>query len=258
MADTVMTVRLVAKELARPGGHPRQLHAQAPGRRAGIGHAHAPVALGGRAQRLHRRGAPLRPLADRAPVHRRAPAPCPRDHGGHQPVGQLLQATGERLRGAHQHQLGPQQPLGPRAGAGREAEQDGVDPGRVPGPRQRLQPVSRLRGDPGRRAARHRGRLRAPARGRRQPLRAVGLGAGGQGDRPVAEHARTTRSTRWSAPRCWPTRWATTSSSGSCATSGPSGPPTGPRSASSSSTATSRCYERPARRPGRAGRSPRG
>ena len=50
--------------------------------------------------------------------------------------------------------------------------------------------------------------------------------------------ASTTRSTRWSAPSCWPTPSASTSSSGSSATSGPSGRRTSPRSPSSSSTAT--------------------
>ena len=47
MADTVMTVRLVVKEMARQQGVLRQLHAQAPGRRAGLGHAHPHVPLRG-------------------------------------------------------------------------------------------------------------------------------------------------------------------------------------------------------------------
>ena len=48
MADTVMTARMVVKEMARQEGVFASLHAQAPGRRAGLGHAHPhlPVARG--------------------------------------------------------------------------------------------------------------------------------------------------------------------------------------------------------------------
>ena len=57
MADTVMTTRMVIKEMAAARRRLRQLHAQAAGRRAGIGPAHPHLAVGGRAQRLRRRGA---------------------------------------------------------------------------------------------------------------------------------------------------------------------------------------------------------
>ena len=63
MADTVMTVRLVVKEMAAPRGRARQLHAQAAGRGPGLGHAHPPVAVRGEHQRLLRPRRPLRALA---------------------------------------------------------------------------------------------------------------------------------------------------------------------------------------------------
>ena len=71
----------------------RQLHAQAPHRRAGIGHAHPPVAVRGRHQRLLRPRRPLRAVGGGQALHRRPAAPRPRDHRRHQPVGQLLQAA---------------------------------------------------------------------------------------------------------------------------------------------------------------------
>ena len=154
MADTVMTVRLVVKETAQREGDPRQLHAQAPGRRAGLGHAHPPVAVRGRHNAFSDDGRPLRAVPGGQALHRRAAAPRPRDHGRHQPVGQLLQAPGPRLRGPGPRVLGPQQPLRARPGPGGQARQAGVDPDRVPGARHGLQPVPRLRRDPRGRAAR--------------------------------------------------------------------------------------------------------
>ena len=94
MADTVMTVRLVVKETAQRTGRARQLHAQAAGRRPGLGHAHPPVAVRGRHQRLLRPRGPRRAVRGGQAVHRRPAPPRPRDHGRHQPVGQLLQAPG--------------------------------------------------------------------------------------------------------------------------------------------------------------------
>ena len=79
-------------------------------------------------------------------LHRRPAAPRPRDHRRHQPAGQLLQAADRRLRGAGLRHLGPQQPLGPGAGAGHQAGQGVVDPHRVPGARSGLQPLPGLLG----------------------------------------------------------------------------------------------------------------
>ena len=57
----------------------------------------------------------LSPVAKQ--LHRRPAAPRGRDHRGHQPDGEQLQAPGARLRGAGAHQLGPQQPQRPHPGA---------------------------------------------------------------------------------------------------------------------------------------------
>ena len=120
-----------------PRGRLRLLHAQAASGRPGLGHAHPPLALGGRAQRVRRRSGPLRALRGGAPLHRGPLAPRPRDHRRDQPVGQLLQAPHRRVRGAGPRQLGAQQPLGARAGPRRQDGQDRVDPAGVPGTRQR-------------------------------------------------------------------------------------------------------------------------
>jgi len=71
MADTVMTVRLVVKEIARKENIHRELHAQAACGRPGLGDAHAPLALAGRAERLCRPRRPLRTVAGREAVHGR-------------------------------------------------------------------------------------------------------------------------------------------------------------------------------------------
>ena len=65
MADNVMTFRLVVKEVAQEHGVLRHLHAEAPRRRAGLGHAHPPVALRGRRQRLPRPRRRVRPVEGR-------------------------------------------------------------------------------------------------------------------------------------------------------------------------------------------------
>ena len=158
MADTVMTARMVIKEMARQEGvfasfMPKPL----PGVQGSGMHTHISLWEGERNAFVDENDE-LRALRRGAPVHRRAAAPRPRDHRGHQPVGQLLQAAHRRLRGAGPRQLGPQQPLGAGPGARRQDGQDRVHPARVPGARQRLQPVPGLRRDPRRRPARHRPR----------------------------------------------------------------------------------------------------
>ena len=55
MADSVMTFRLVVKEVAASRGRARHVHAQAARGRAGLGHAHPHVAVRGRRERLLRR-----------------------------------------------------------------------------------------------------------------------------------------------------------------------------------------------------------
>ena len=58
-------------------------------------------------ERLLRPGRRARAVGGRPPVHRRAPRARTRDHRGHEPVGELLQASRRRLRGAGQRLAGP-------------------------------------------------------------------------------------------------------------------------------------------------------
>ncbi len=83
----------------------------------------------------------------------------PGNHRHLQPVGQLLQAPGARLRSPGLRRLVPPQPLRPGAGAHVQTRQRGRHQVRIPRPGPGLQPVSRLRGDDHRRAQRHREKL---------------------------------------------------------------------------------------------------
>ena len=112
MADNVMTFKLVVKEIALERAC-SLVHAQATGGRAGIGHAHPHLAVRGRRQRLSRPRRRGPPVQGGQGVRGRPAHPRPGDHRRHQPVGQLLQAAGRRLRGARLRRLGPEQPLGP-------------------------------------------------------------------------------------------------------------------------------------------------
>ena len=134
----------------------RHVHAQAPARRERLRHARPPVALPRRAQRLLRRRRPLPPLRTRPQLHRRPAAPRQRDHAGHQPVGQLLQAPRPGLRGARLPLLGPPQPLRPHPRPRVQARQGERHAHRVPRRRPRLQPLPRLRRDARRRPGGHR------------------------------------------------------------------------------------------------------
>ena len=136
------------------GGRPRagparHLHAQAARGGGRVGHGHPPVAVRGRPQRLLRPRAGGQPVQDGPQLHRRAAEPRPRVHRRDQPVDQLLQAAGPRLRRPDPRLLGPAQPLGHGQG-GRLP----LRPGRRRGPLARpgRQPLPRLRGAAGRRA----------------------------------------------------------------------------------------------------------
>ena len=226
----------------------RHLHAQAAGRRAGLGHAHPRVAVRGRHQRLPRPGRRVRPVQGRPGLHRRPAAPRARDHRGHQPAGQLLQAAHRRLRGAHLRHVGPQQPLGARAHPGHQDGQAVLDPHRVPGARSGLQPVPRVLGHPRRRASRASKRATSsPAEASANLFEHDARGAQRRGHRPAAPVAVRRPRRDGDVPSSSPRRSASTSSSGSCATSGPSGSTTRARSPSSSSTATCRTSD-PGRR----------
>ncbi len=168
----------------------RHVHAQAAPRRAGLGHAHALLALRGRRQRVPRRRRRARPLEDRQGLHRRVAPPRTGDHRGHEPVGELVQAARRRLRSAGPHLLGPQQPLRARAAATAEEGQERLDPHRVPRPRPGLQSLPRVLADARRRPQGHRRGLRPPARGHQQHLRDDAGGARRGGDRLVAAEPR--------------------------------------------------------------------
>ena len=74
----------------------RDVHAQAAVRPERLGHAHAPVAVQGRPQRVLRRRRQVLPVRRRQGVHRRPAAPRARDLLDLRPVGELLQAARAR------------------------------------------------------------------------------------------------------------------------------------------------------------------
>ena len=130
-ADNIMTFRHVMKQVALSQGVYASFMPKPLTDHPGSGHAHPPVAVRGRAQRLLRGRRALPAVQGGPVVHRRAAAPRRRDHGGHQPVGQLLQAAARRRRGPGVRLLGAQQPVRHGAGADVQAGQGPVDPGRA-------------------------------------------------------------------------------------------------------------------------------
>ena len=96
-ADRVQTMKYVDP----PGGgvlrQGRDLHAQARGRRAGLGHARAPGAVARRQAHLRRPGL-CRPQRALPAVRRRHHAPCQGAQRLHQPDHQQLQAPARRAR----------------------------------------------------------------------------------------------------------------------------------------------------------------
>jgi hypothetical protein len=156
MADNIMTFRIVVKEVAATSACTRR---SCPSRSQGR------TARGcTRTSRCSRATstrsttpATARAVEAGQALHRRAAAPRARDHRGHEPDGELVQAAGRRVRGAGLRVLGAQQPVGARAGAAPEARQGELDAHRVPLARPRVQPVPRVLGDarpPGSRASR--------------------------------------------------------------------------------------------------------
>ena len=96
MADDCMTYRITVKEYAHEVRLSRDVHAQAAVRRERLGHAHPPVALRRRPQRVLRRERPVLPVGHRQGVHRRPAQARPRDLLDLRPVGELLQAARAR------------------------------------------------------------------------------------------------------------------------------------------------------------------
>ena len=100
MADDCMTYRITVKEYRAQVRLARDVHAQAAVRRERLRHAHPPVAVQGRPQRVLRRRRQVLPVRRRQGVHRRPAAPRARDLLDLRPVGELLQAARAGLRGA--------------------------------------------------------------------------------------------------------------------------------------------------------------
>ena len=162
MADTVMTVRHVVKELARAEGVAASFMPKPLEGVQGSGmHTHVSLWRGGENAFIDAADA-LRPVAARLPLHRGPAHPREGDHRGDQPVGELLQAPRRRARGARARQLGAQQPLRPRADPHRQAVEVGLHPDRVPVPRLSRQPVPVLRRHPRRGAGGVRGGYELP------------------------------------------------------------------------------------------------
>ena len=112
---------------------------------------------------------------------------------------------------------------------------------RVPLDRPGVQSLSGVRGHPRRRAAGHRGRLRAAARRRGRRLGADLDRAACARHRPAAAEPVRGHHRHAGQRACRARRWASRSSTSSCATSARSGRSTGGRSASSSWSGTSEC-----------------
>ena len=154
-------------------GGVRDVHAEAVHRPARLRHAHPPVAVRGRPQRLPR---PVRRAATcPRPRARSSPGCCgTRGRSPRSPTSGSTRTSGCSAarrpaggRGAGVRLLGAREPVGAGPGADVQARQGQLDPGRGALARPGLQPVPGLRADAGRRAERHRERVRAAARARR-------------------------------------------------------------------------------------------
>ena len=162
MSDNAMTYRIVVKEIAHQHGvyatfMPKPLFGE-----NGSGHAHPPVAVLGRLERLLRRRRRPPPVGRGEGVHRRPAPPRARDRGAVRAQREQLQAPGARLRGAGLLRLVAAQPLGPGAGPGLPPGQGAGDALRAALPGPLVQPLPDLRGDAARRAGRDRAGLRVP------------------------------------------------------------------------------------------------
>ena len=171
MADSVMTFRLVVKEVAASQGvHATFMPKPLEGVQGSGMHLHMSLFRGDD-----------NAFYDAADEHSLSPLAKSfmagllrarrRDHRDHQPDRQQLQAPRPRVRGSGPHQLGPQQPQRPDPGTDRQEGQPDRDPHRVPLARPGVQPVPGLQPAAGGRHARHRAGLRAARGGRRQPVR---------------------------------------------------------------------------------------
>ena len=167
MADTVMSVRLVVKEMARQQGvHASFMPKPLSGVQGSGMHTHLSLFRG----------------------ETNAFVDPDRRHGLSEVaegfIAGLLRHAGEITAITNQWVNSYKRLVGPDPGAGDQGRQARVHADRVPGPRQRLQPLPGLRRHPGRRPPGHRPALRTARRDGGQPVRPVARRAHGLGDRP--------------------------------------------------------------------------
>ena len=220
----------------------RDVHAQAAVRPERLRHAHAPVAVQGRPQRVLRRRRQVLPERHRQGVHRRPAPPRARDLQHLRPVGELLQAARAGLRGAGLRRVEPPQPLRARARPALPPRQGERDPDGAARAGSRVQPVPDVRGAAAGRARGHRARLRAARADGEEPLPpAAPTSAAGWASsscrRRSARRSRSPRSPSWCCGRS-----ASTSSTATSRSSARSGRTTASRSLRGSSSGISRFF----------------
>ena len=197
-ADNIMTFRHVVKEVRARAGRVGHLHAEALHRPPGLGHAHPPVAVRGRAQRVPRRRRRLKLSKVAAVVHRRPAARTRREITA--VTNQWVNSYKRLVRGGRTRRrrtsAGATSTAPRWCGCPSTSRQGQLDPGRGPLAGLRLQPVPGLRGAcsaPGLKGIEEGYELPPGRRGRR--LVAVGARAPGAGLRAAAGEPRPRRST---------------------------------------------------------------
>ena len=231
-ADNLMTFRTVIKEVALEQGLYATFMPKPFATYPWLRHAHPPVAVRGRPQRLLRAGLGVPAVEGGPGVHRRPASARGGDHRRHQPVGQLLQAPLRRGGGARRTSAGGTTTARPWSGcrctSHRRVRAPAIE---VRDPGLCGQPVPGVRAAAGRGHEGDRGRLRAPSAAPRTTCgtlteserRALGI-------RPARR--RTCRGDRRDGAQRARRRDAggAASSTSSCATSARSGRSTAPRS----------------------------
>ena len=132
MADSVMTFRLVVREVAASQGlyatfMPKPLE----GVQGSGMHTHLSLFRGDE-NAFYDPDDPLQPVGSCQEFHGRPVGACRRNHRHHEPHGEQLQTTGARFRSPGPCQLGPQQPFRVDSGANSQARQPGGHTGGVP------------------------------------------------------------------------------------------------------------------------------
>ena len=228
MADTVMLVRVVVKEMAARNGILATFMPKPLGGVQGSGmHTHVSFSTATPTPFTTTPTSTTFPLWQGSSW--RASPPRQRDNRHHEPMGQLLQAPHHvpgrptADRSARLHFLGAEQPLCIGPGPADQKGQEGLDADRVPLAGPRRQPLPGIGRHPGGRPGRYPRPLRATDGGVGQHLPHVGPGAHGGKDQALAGVPQRTRSMPWRPPSWSPRPSASMFSNGSCATRGRSG-----------------------------------